>query len=206
MRNILTRWETISFGICAFYTRGLMVSWVNIGPTSRGQYQCWANVRSTCIVVLERLLTHVIYSQFSNIRHTQSPNIKVSRLVLQLSLPSPLKPMLSWKWRCSWSSADRRCSNYIWVINNFIAYYGVSYIKDFMVCYLPGFLPAMTSTMLSFSLPLVLKVTNFLSSLAAPIYDNNVISSLALGHKLGTSSCILDVFFHLPVLRKESVS
>ena len=30
--------------------------------------------------------------------------------------------VLSWEWRCSWSSADTRCSNYIWVINNFIAY------------------------------------------------------------------------------------
>ena len=30
--------------------------------------------------------------------------------------------MLSREWRCSWSSADRRCSNYIWVINNSIAY------------------------------------------------------------------------------------
>ena len=30
--------------------------------------------------------------------------------------------VLSWEWRCSWSSADRRCSNYIWVINKFIAY------------------------------------------------------------------------------------
>ena len=30
--------------------------------------------------------------------------------------------VLSWEWRCSWSSADRRCSNYIWVINNFIAH------------------------------------------------------------------------------------
>ena len=28
------------------------------------------------------------------------------------------------------SSADRRCSNYIWVINNFIAYQGASYIRD----------------------------------------------------------------------------
>ena len=26
--------------------------------------------------------------------------------------------VLSGEWRCSWSSADRRCSNYIWVINN----------------------------------------------------------------------------------------
>ena len=29
--------------------------------------------------------------------------------------------VLSAEWRCSWSSADRRCSNYIWVFNNFIA-------------------------------------------------------------------------------------
>ena len=33
--------------------------------------------------------------------------------------------MLSREWRCSWNSADRRCSNYIWVINNFIAYKGI---------------------------------------------------------------------------------
>ena len=31
--------------------------------------------------------------------------------------------VLTWEWRCSWSSADRWCSNYIWVINNSIAYY-----------------------------------------------------------------------------------
>ena len=30
--------------------------------------------------------------------------------------------VLSRERRCSWSSADRRCSNYIWVINNLIAY------------------------------------------------------------------------------------
>ena len=30
--------------------------------------------------------------------------------------------VLSQEWKCSWSSADRRCSNYIWVINKFIAY------------------------------------------------------------------------------------
>ena len=37
--------------------------------------------------------------------------------------------VLSWEWRCSWSSADRWCSNYIWVIKIFIA----SYIRDFTV-------------------------------------------------------------------------
>ena len=41
--------------------------------------------------------------------------------------------MLSREWRCSWSSADRRCSNYIWVIDNFIAYLGASYIRGFTV-------------------------------------------------------------------------
>ena len=41
--------------------------------------------------------------------------------------------MLSRVWRCSWSSADRRCSNYIWVIDNFIAYWGASYIRGFTV-------------------------------------------------------------------------
>ena len=36
---------------------------------------------------------HVLnYRQFSNIRRTQSPNIDISRLVLQLSWPNPLKP------------------------------------------------------------------------------------------------------------------
>ena len=31
--------------------------------------------------------------------------------------------VLSREWRCSWSSADRRCSKYIWVVNNVILYY-----------------------------------------------------------------------------------
>ena len=42
--------------------------------------------------------------------------------------------VLSREWRCSWSSADGRCSNYIWVINNFIACWGAFYIRGFTVC------------------------------------------------------------------------
>ena len=41
--------------------------------------------------------------------------------------------VLSREWRCSWSSADRRCSNYIWVIDNLIAYKSASYIRDLTV-------------------------------------------------------------------------
>ena len=37
------------------------------------------------------------------------------------------------EWRCSWSGADRRCSNYIWVINNFIAHQGATYIRGLTV-------------------------------------------------------------------------
>ena len=39
----------------------------------------------------------VDYRQFSNIRNTQSQNINVSRLVLQWSLPNPLKPGVKWR-------------------------------------------------------------------------------------------------------------
>ena len=71
------------------------------------------------------------YHQTHNISHTKFQLLNVSRLVLQLPLPNPLKPG---DWRCSWSSADMRCSNYIWVINNFIDYWGVTYIRGLMVC------------------------------------------------------------------------
>ena len=44
--------------------------------------------------------------------------------------------VISRVWRCSWSSADRRCSNYVWVINNFIVYKGASYIRGLTVALL----------------------------------------------------------------------
>ena len=44
------------------------------------------------------------------------------------------RQVLSREWRCSWSSADRRCSNYIWVIDNCIAYKGAAYVRDLTVC------------------------------------------------------------------------
>ena len=47
--------------------------------------------------------------------------------------PIQWSQVLSQEWRCSWSSADRRCSDYIWVINNCIAYEGAPYIEDLAV-------------------------------------------------------------------------
>ena len=72
------------------------------------------------------------YHQTFNIRLIKSQNLNVFDLILQLSLPNPLEPgvklrmkmqleqcwqaMLQLHLSCQW------CSNYIWVINKFIAY------------------------------------------------------------------------------------
>ena len=75
--------------------------------------------------------------QTSSMRHTKSPNRNVSSLILQLSCSClgtiHWSQVLSREWRCSWSSASQRWSIYIWAINNFIAYWGVAYIRDLMV-------------------------------------------------------------------------
>ena len=47
--------------------------------------------------------------------------------------------VLSWEWHI-WSSTDRRCCNFIWVINNFIGYWGAAYIRVLTVI-VNGYLP-----------------------------------------------------------------
>ena len=54
-------------------------------------------------------------------------NIDVPTQNLNVSFCSCLCPIhwsqvLSQDWRCNWSSADRRCSSYVWMMNNVIAY------------------------------------------------------------------------------------
>ena len=66
------------------------------------------------------------YRQISNISGLKSQNLNVSRLVMQLPLHSPFKP--GFKSGMKMKFACRRCSNYICVINKFIAYQGVAYI------------------------------------------------------------------------------
>ena len=70
------------------------------------------------------------YSQIVNIRRTNSQNLNASRLVLQLSLPNLLKPCIKLRMKMF---LDRRCSNYIWVINNLITHKGAIYIRDLTV-------------------------------------------------------------------------
>ena len=44
-----------------------------------------------------RCVESIKYHEISNIRRTKSHNLNVSRLVLQLSLPNPLKPGVMWR-------------------------------------------------------------------------------------------------------------
>ena len=98
---------------------------VNV-DTLPGTLNCLALERSLLlhpenIITLLRERPQERYRQTSNISHNKSQKLNVLCLVLQVSLPNPLKPGVKSEWRCSSSSADRWCSNYIWVINNFIA-------------------------------------------------------------------------------------
>ena len=68
--------------------------------------------------ITKKTIRTTIHENFSKMK-----NSKVDRWALSLSR----------EWRCSWSGADRRCSNYIWVINNFIAYQGAPYTRGLTV-------------------------------------------------------------------------
>ena len=73
------------------------------------------------------------YSQISNISHTKSQTSLLPISSCCCLCPIHWSKVMSREWRCSWSSADRRCSNYIWVINNFIAQQGRTYIRGLTV-------------------------------------------------------------------------
>ena len=59
---------------------------------------------------------HCIYRQISNISYTISQNLMCLVSSCSCFCPIHWRQILSREWRCSWRSADRRCSKYIWVI------------------------------------------------------------------------------------------
>ena len=71
-----------------------------------------------CFIVLYWIMLYWMYHQTSNIRCTKAQTCFSSCSCL---CPIHWSQLLREEWRCSWSSSDRRCSNYIWVMNNFIA-------------------------------------------------------------------------------------
>ena len=79
------------------------------------------------------------YRKISKIRRTKSPNLNVFVSSCSCLCPIQWSHVLSREWRCNWSSADRRCSNYIWVMENFIAYQTATYIRDLTVYWFTGY-------------------------------------------------------------------
>ena len=73
------------------------------------------------------------YLQTSNISSTKSSTLMFFISSFSCLCPIHYSKVLSREWRCSWSSANRRCSNYIWVMNNLIAYKGMSYIRGLTI-------------------------------------------------------------------------
>ena len=62
---------------------------VQIFPRELGQYHvCYVAKPSAAMI----LIMENNYRKVSNIRRTKSQNLKASRLILQMSLPNPLKP------------------------------------------------------------------------------------------------------------------
>ena len=76
------------------------------------------------------LYTCMMYRQISNIICTKWSKFQNLNVFFSRHCTIHRSQMLSREWRCSWSSADRWCSNYIWVIKNWIAHKGATYIRE----------------------------------------------------------------------------
>ena len=75
---------------------GLPKNYIVSFETQHHIYYVWYFIYMTGLVVnydiSNAVLLERLYHKTSNIRHIKSPNFNVSRLVLQLSLPNPMKP------------------------------------------------------------------------------------------------------------------
>ena len=79
------------------------------------------------VTLIYHIIKHGIFSMVNHIYLPSSLQYKPHQIPSFLVLSCgclyriPWSQMLSREWRCIWCSADTRCSNYIWVIDNFIA-------------------------------------------------------------------------------------
>ena len=140
------QWENVSFTDMVAQGNGsINTAWCiyNTGDRPRSQHILEqplsdnVQIQTRCLYPVDLVIWDMIstYGIAVLISH-RSPNAGLmlySTTAIYCLCPIHWSQLLSWEWRCSWSSADRRCSNYIWVINNFIAYWGASYIRDFTV-------------------------------------------------------------------------
>ena len=66
-------------------------------------------------------ITNRKYRKTSSIRRTKPKNFNIISSCLAIVVAQSIKLFIR-EWRWSWSGDDRRCSNYIWVINKIIAF------------------------------------------------------------------------------------
>ena len=92
------------------------------------------NARSlvSCPIIVIRF--ELNYRQTSIIRRNKSQNLNIFLPSWSFRCSNPLNPGV--KSRMNWSSADRRWSNYVWMINNFISYWDATYIKELTVLWI----------------------------------------------------------------------
>ena len=101
----------------------------------RRKCQCYhANIVIITLVLLTKHMCHFrskevkliiivkCYHETSNISRTKSQSVNVFRLVLQLSLPNPLKPCVKSRMEVPLEQRRQAMPKYIWMINIFIAY------------------------------------------------------------------------------------
>ena len=83
---------------------------------SGGTWLWWWFDTTYCLLLCGDYKKLLVYHQTSNISHTKSQHLNVSRLVLQLSLPNLLKPGVTSRMKMY---LEQR---HMWVIKNFIAH------------------------------------------------------------------------------------
>ena len=115
-----------------------------------------------------------LYHQTSS-SHTKSQHLNVSHLILQLSLPNPLKPgVISQEWRCSWSNADRPFSCLLMQLILEVWGYAKLCYQAFLLT--PALLLILKQCAMYMVLPALLSVTVFLFgtlSCTQPEYSND---------------------------------
>ena len=138
LKQLLISLDNISFSgvvhamVFVIYRR-FILSHDDLGENFILSYVSSKKIALLCMVVLLPSPTFIAcalceYRETSNISHTKLQNFFLASSCACLC-PISWGELLSQEWRFSWNSANKRCSNYTWVINYFIAYLAASYIR-----------------------------------------------------------------------------
>ena len=133
--NMRSQSVTENFWIIQIRIFALTVIFIRLHYRQRSLINVWYNVILQNIKeIVNKSWTLKCYSGYLNAKcyiaihvvvYHQTPNPKTEMFLVSFCnylCPIHWNQVLSRKWRCSWRSADRRCSNYIWVLNNNISF------------------------------------------------------------------------------------